>query len=117
MRKNLTSKNVPQRIMTSKVVCIAYGIGPKVIERCADASSKELVKKLYQEFLALKGVNFFMLKSYVCASQINEIMDGSVCMTTLKAKKLVVKFSSSKYFSAFSVQRGCRKIFSFSLPT
>ena len=103
--------------MTSKVICIAYGIGPKVIEGCADASSKELVKKLYKEFLALKGVNFFMLKSYVCASQINEIMDGSVCMTTLKEKKLVVKFSSSKYFSAFNVQRGCRKIFSFSLPT
>ena len=28
-----------------------------------------------------------MLKSYVCASQINEILDGSVCMATIKARK------------------------------
>jgi hypothetical protein len=73
--------------VTSKVICIAYEIGPKVIEVYANASSKELMKKLYKEFPALD--NFFMLKSYVCASQINEIVDGSVCMTTLKTRKKI----------------------------
>ena len=49
--------------------------------------SDQYRKEEREEFLALKGVNFFMLKSYVRVSQINDIMDGSVCMTTLKAKK------------------------------
>ena len=33
-----------------------------------------------------------MLKSYVCASQINEILDGSVCITTLNAREKANKF-------------------------
>ena len=46
-------------ILTSKVIGIAYEIGPKVIEGYADGSSKVLVKKFYKEFPALEGVNFF----------------------------------------------------------
>jgi hypothetical protein len=95
---------------------IAHGIGPKEIQVYTDASSKELVKKLYKEFPALNGVHVSYAKALRSQISDDEIMDNSVSLTTLKArKKLVVKFSSSKYFSVFRVQWGRRKIFSFCL--
>lgn len=66
---------------------IGHGIGPKTIDLYVDATAKEMVKKMYEAFPALNGVQFSYAKARRRQIAEEDIIDNSVSMTTLRVQQ------------------------------